>query len=142
MIMERQDLRKAGLKITLPRLKVLEILEHSKQRHLSAEDVYKALLEMGEEIGLATVYRVLTQFEGAGLVSRLNIDGGHAVFELEDGEHHDHLFCVKCNRIIEFYDEVIEERQKAIAKANGFEMTDHSLYIYGICNREDCKKER
>ncbi|WP_413466493.1 MULTISPECIES: ferric iron uptake transcriptional regulator [unclassified Methylophaga] len=142
MIMERQDLRKAGLKITLPRLKVLEILEHSKQRHLSAEDVYKALLEMGEEIGLATVYRVLTQFEGAGLVSRLNIDGGHAVFELEDGEHHDHLFCVKCNRIIEFYDEVIEERQREIAKANGFEMTDHSLYIYGICNREDCKKER
>lgn len=138
--MERQDLRKAGLKITLPRLKVLEILEHSKQRHLSAEDVYKALLEMGEEIGLATVYRVLTQFEGAGLVSRLNIDGGHAVFELEDGEHHDHLFCVKCNRIIEFYDEVIEERQREIAKANGFEMTDHSLYIYGICNREDCKK--
>lgn len=140
--MERQDLRKAGLKITLPRLKVLEILEHSKQRHLSAEDVYKALLEMGEEIGLATVYRVLTQFEGAGLVSRLNIDGGHAVFELEDGEHHDHLFCVKCNRIIEFYDEVIEERQREIAKVNGFEMTDHSLYIYGICNREDCKKER
>ena len=140
--MERQDLRKAGLKITLPRLKVLEILEHSKQRHLSAEDVYKALLEMGEEIGLATVYQVLTQFEGAGLVSRLNIDGGHAVFELEDGEHHDHLFCVKCNRIIEFYDEVIEERQREIAKANGFEMTDHSLYIYGICNREDCKKER
>ena len=140
--MERQDLRKAGLKITLPRLKVLEILEHSKQRHLSAEDVYKALLEMGEEIGLATVYRVLTQFEGAGLVSRLNIDGGHAVFELEDGEHHDHLFCVKCNRIIEFYDEVIEERQKAIAKANGFEMTDHSLYIYGIFNREDCNKDR
>ncbi len=140
--MERQDLRKAGLKITLPRLKVLEILEHSKQRHLSAEDVYKALLEMGEEIGLATVYRVLTQFEGAGLVSRLNIDGGHAVFELEDGEHHDHLFCVKCNRIIEFYDEVIEERQREIAKANGFEMTDHSLYIYGICNRDDCKKER
>ncbi|MCL5974669.1 MAG: ferric iron uptake transcriptional regulator [Gammaproteobacteria bacterium] len=141
-MMERQDLRKAGLKITLPRLKVLEILEHSKQRHLSAEDVYKALLEMGEEIGLATVYRVLTQFEGAGLVSRLNIDGGHAVFELEDGEHHDHLFCVKCNRIIEFYDEVIEERQKAIAKANGFEMTDHSLYIYGICNREECRNER
>ena len=97
---------------------------------------------MGEEIGLATVYRVLTQFEGAGLVSRLNIDGGHAVFELEDGAHHDHLFCVKCNRIIEFYDEVIEERQRAIAKANGFEMTDHSLYIYGICNREDCQKER
>jgi|SRR5690554_58603 len=140
--MERHDLRKAGLKITLPRLKVMEILEHSKQRHLSAEDVYKALLEMGEEIGLATVYRVLTQFESAGLVSRLNIDGGHAVFELEDGEHHDHLFCVKCNRIIEFYDDVIEERQKAIAKANNFEMTDHSLYIYGICSNEECQKDR
>ncbi|MCC5796317.1 MAG: ferric iron uptake transcriptional regulator [Methylophaga sp.] len=140
--MERQDLRKAGLKITLPRLKVLEILENSKQRHLSAEDVYKALLEMGEEIGLATVYRVLTQFEGAGLVSRLNIDGGHAVFELDDGDHHDHLFCVNCNRIIEFYDEVIEQRQRAIAESNGFEMTDHSLYIYGVCNREECKKER
>lgn len=140
--MERQELRKAGLKVTLPRLKVLEILQTSEKRHLSAEDVYKALLEMGEEIGLATVYRVLTQFETAGLVLRLNIDGGHAVFELEDGEHHDHLFCVKCNRIIEFYDDVIEERQKAIAKENDFEMTDHSLYIYGICNREECKKER
>jgi Fur family ferric uptake transcriptional regulator len=140
--MERQDLRKAGLKVTLPRLKVLEILETAEQRHMSAEDVYKALLEMGEEIGLATVYRVLTQFEGAGLVSRLNIEGGHAVFELESGEHHDHLFCVKCNRIIEFYDEVIEERQKAIAKEKGFEMTDHSLYIYGICNNEDCKNDR
>lgn len=140
--MKRNDLRKAGLKITLPRLKVMEILTHSKQRHLSAEDVYKALLEMGEEIGLATVYRVLTQFEGAGLVSRLNIDGGHAVFELEDGEHHDHLYCVKCSRIIEFYDEVIEERQEAIAKANNFEMTDHSLYIYGICDREECQNDR
>lgn len=131
--MERQDLRKAGLKVTLPRLKVLEILEHSEQRHLSAEDVYKALLEMDEEIGLATVYRVLTQFESAGLVSRLSIEGGHAVFELVDGDHHDHLFCVKCNAIEEFCDDVIEERQKAIAKQYGFEMTDHSLYIYGIC---------
>src|SRR5690554_3146129 len=132
-IMERQDLRKAGLKVTLPRLKVLEILETSEQRHMSAEDVYKALLEMGEEIGLATVYRVLTQFEGAGLISRLSIEGGHAVFELEDGGHHDHLFCVKCNRIEEFVDEVIEQRQLAIAEQHGFEMTDHSLYIYGIC---------
>lgn len=136
--MESQDLRKAGLKVTLPRLKVLEIMEHSLQRHMSAEDVYKALLEMGEEIGLATVYRVLTQFEGAGLVSRLSIEGGHAVFELEDGDHHDHLFCVKCNRIEEFCDEVIEQRQKVIAKENGFEMTDHSLYIYGIC--KSCQK--
>ena len=136
--MESQDLRKAGLKVTLPRLKVLEIMEHSAQRHMSAEDVYKALLEMGEEIGLATVYRVLTQFEGAGLVSRLSIEGGHAVFELEDGDHHDHLFCVKCSRIEEFCDEVIEQRQKVIAKENGFEMTDHSLYIYGIC--KSCQK--
>ncbi|PHS26851.1 MAG: ferric iron uptake transcriptional regulator [Methylophaga sp.] len=132
--MESQDLRKAGLKVTLPRLKVLEILETSEQRHLSAEDVYKAMLAMGEEIGLATVYRVLTQFEGAGLVSRLSIDGGHAVFELQDGPHHDHLLCVRCNKIEEFIDEVIEQRQHEIAKKKGFEMTDHSLYIYGICH--------
>jgi Fur family ferric uptake transcriptional regulator len=140
MSMERQDLRKAGLKVTLPRLKVLEILEVTEQRHLSAEDVYKALLESGEEIGLATVYRVLTQFEGAGLVSRLSIDGGHAVFELENGEHHDHLLCVSCGEIQEFVDEVIEERQHAIAKEKGFQMTEHSLYIYGICKR--CQEER
>lgn len=131
--MESQELRNAGLKVTLPRLKILEILETSEQRHMSAEDVYKALLEMGEEIGLATVYRVLTQFESAGLVSRLNIEGGHAVFEMEDGSHHDHLLCVRCHRIEEFIDEVIEQRQLAIAKEKGFEMTDHSLYIYGIC---------
>ena len=136
--MESQDLRKAGLKVTLPRLKVLEILEKTEQRHLSAEDVYKALLAMGEEIGLATVYRVLTQFEDAGLVSRLSIDGGHAVFELEDGIHHDHLLCVRCNRIEEFTDEVIEERQRAIAVEKGFEMTDHALYICGIC--QQCQK--
>ena len=140
MSMERQDLRKAGLKVTLPRLKVLEILEVSEQRHLSAEDVYKALLESGEEIGLATVYRVLTQFEGAGLVSRLSIDGGHAVFELEDGAHHDHLLCVSCNQIEEFVDDVIEERQHVIAKEKGFQMTEHSLYIYGICKR--CQEEK
>lgn len=132
--MESQDLRKAGLKVTLPRLKVLEILEQAEQRHLSAEDVYKALLETGEEIGLATVYRVLTQFEGAGIVAKLSIEGGHAVFELEDGAHHDHLLCVRCNRIAEFVDPVIEERQHAIAAENGFKMTEHSLYIYGICH--------
>lgn len=136
--MESQDLRKAGLKVTLPRLKVLEILETTKQRHLSAEDVYKALLDMGEEIGLATVYRVLTQFESAGLVSRLSIDGGHAVFEIEDGTHHDHMLCVRCNGIQEFTDEVIEERQRAIAVEKGFDMTDHSLYIYGVCKQ--CQK--
>ncbi|RKZ87129.1 MAG: ferric iron uptake transcriptional regulator [Gammaproteobacteria bacterium] len=138
--MESQDLRKAGLKVTLPRLKVLEILETADHRHLSAEDVYKAMLEMGEEIGLATVYRVLTQFEGAGLVSRLSIEGGHAVFELEDGSHHDHLLCVRCHRIEEFVDEVIEQRQQVIAAEKGFEMTDHSLYIYGVCKH--CQKEK
>jgi len=140
MTMERQDLKKAGLKITLPRLKVLEILEVSDLRHMSAEDVYKALLESGEEIGLATVYRVLTQFEDAGLVSRLSIDGGHAVFELEDGIHHDHLLCVSCNQIEEFVDEVIEQRQRAIAEDKGFKMTEHSLYIYGIC--KSCQAEK
>lgn len=139
IIMERQDLRKAGLKVTLPRLKVLEIMEKSELRHMSAEDVYKALLDMGEEIGLATVYRVLTQFEGAGLVSRLSIEGGHAVFELQDGHHHDHLLCVRCNKIEEFFDDVIEQRQRAIAAEKGFEMTDHSLYIYGICKA--CQQE-
>lgn len=138
--MESQDLRKAGLKVTLPRLKVLEVLETSDHRHMSAEDVYKAMLEMGEEIGLATVYRVLTQFEGAGLVSRLSIEGGHAVFELEDGSHHDHLLCVRCHRIEEFVDEVIEQRQQAIAADKGFEMTDHSLYIYGVCKH--CQQEK
>ena len=138
--MESQDLRKAGLKVTLPRLKVLEILETASTRHLSAEDVYKSLLGMGEDIGLATVYRVLTQFESAGLVSRLSIDSGHAVFELEDGTHHDHLLCVRCNRIEEFTDEVIEQRQRAIAIEKGFDMTDHSLYIYGVC--AECQKEK
>lgn len=137
--MESQDLRKAGLKVTLPRLKVLEILETADHRHLSAEDVYKAMLEMGEEIGLATVYRVLTQFEGAGLVSRLSIEGGHAVFELEDGSHHDHLLCIRCHRIEEFVDEVIEQRQQVIAADKNFEMTDHSLYIYGVCKH--CRQQ-
>lgn len=137
--MESQDLRKAGLKVTLPRMKVLEILEQAEQRHMSAEDVYKALLESGEEIGLATVYRVLTQFEGAGLLSRLSIEGGHAVFELIDGDHHDHLLCVSCNKIEEFVDEVIEQRQRDIAQEKGFKMTEHSLYIYGIC--KDCQAE-
>ncbi len=131
--MESQDLKKAGLKATLPRLKILDILEHSRQRHLSAEDVYKALLEGGEDVGLATVYRVLTQFEAAGLVRRHHFDEGHSVFELELGEHHDHILCVKCGRVDEFYDETIEDRQQAIASKAGYSMTDHSLYIYGIC---------
>lgn len=136
--MESQDLKKAGLKATLPRLKILSILEGSQTRHMSAEDVYKALLESGEEVGLATVYRVLTQFEAAGLVTRHHFEGGHSVFELNQGEHHDHILCIKCGRVDEFVDSVIEERQRRIAEDAGYTITDHSLYIYGIC--ADCQK--
>ncbi|MGD8483738.1 MAG: ferric iron uptake transcriptional regulator [Thioalkalispiraceae bacterium] len=137
--MESQDLQKVGLKATLPRLKILKFLEDTEHRHMSAEDVYKAMLEQGEDIGLATIYRVLTQFESAGLVTRHHFEGGHSVFELDQGSHHDHILCVKCGRVDEFFDETIEERQKAIAKEKGYAITDHSLYIYGIC--PDCQKE-
>ncbi|MFC3908645.1 ferric iron uptake transcriptional regulator [Legionella dresdenensis] len=130
---ESQQLKDAGLKITMPRLKVLQILEQSADHHLSAENVYKALLDMGEDVGLATVYRVLTQFEAAGLVSRHNFEGGHSVFELSQGEHHDHLVCVKCGKVEEFIDEIIEQRQKLIAEQANFKMTDHALNIYGLC---------
>jgi len=131
--MESADIKKAGLKVTLPRIKILEIMEKSEMRHLSAEDVYKHLLEEGEEVGLATVYRVLTQFESAGLVSRHHFDEGHSVFELNQGSHHDHIVCVKCGKVEEFVDETIEQRQKDIAADAGFQITDHCLYIYGIC---------
>ena len=127
---QRQELRKAGLKVTLPRLKILEILESSKQRHLSAEGIYKDLLESGEEIGLATVYRVLTQFESAGLVHRHNFEGGHSVFELDDGEHHDHMVCVDSGEVIEFYSEEIERIQHEIAEKHGYELLDHNLVLY------------
>ncbi len=137
--MESQDLKKAGLKATLPRLKILNILEKSRLRHMSAEDVYKALMETGEDVGLATVYRVLTQFESAGLVRRHHFEGGHSVFELDHGKHHDHILCIKCGRVDEFMDETIEERQRAIARKAGYDMTDHSLYIYGVCT--DCQKK-
>lgn len=137
--MESQDIRKAGLKVTLPRMKILDMLEHNAGRHLSAEDVYKDLLEAGEEIGLATVYRVLTQFEAAGLVSRLHFEGGHSVFELNQGRHHDHILCVKCGRVDEFVDETIEQRQRVIAEEKGYQITDHSLHIYGVC--AVCQKE-
>lgn len=132
--MESKDIRNAGLKVTLPRLKILDMLETEKNRHLSAEDMYKALLEDGEEIGLATVYRVLTQFETAGLVNRHHFEGGNSVFELNQGEHHDHILCVKCGRVDEFFDEIIEERQSLVAKKMGYKMTDHSLYVYGTCS--------
>lgn len=132
--MDNQDLKNAGLKVTLPRLKILEILEKADPHHMSAEDVYKTLLESGDDVGLATVYRVLTQFEAAGLVKRHNFEGDHAVFEIEHGQHHDHLVCMKCGRVDEFIDEVIEKRQEVIAKRSNFKMTDHSLTIYGICH--------
>ncbi len=130
---ETQDLKDAGLKITLPRIKILQILESSEVRHVSAEDVYKMLLVNDEEIGLATVYRVLTQFEDAGLVIRHHFEGGHSVFEIAPDSHHDHLVCVKCGRVEEFEDDEIENRQLAIAKAKGFELTDHKLNLYGLC---------
>jgi len=130
---EEQGLKDAGLKITAPRLKILQLLESTSVRHVSAEDVYKLLLENGEEIGLATVYRVLTQFEDAGLVARHHFEGGHSVFELSPDQHHDHIVCVKCGKVEEFNDVEIERRQKMIAEKLGFELTDHDLNMYGLC---------
>ena len=127
---QRQELRKAGLKITLPRLKILEILEGARQRHMSAEDIYKDLLDSGEEIGLATVYRVLTQFEDAGLVTRHNFEGGSSVFEFDDGEHHDHMVCVETGDVIEFVNDDIERLQHEIAEQYGYEIVDHNLVLY------------
>jgi Fur family ferric uptake transcriptional regulator len=129
--METADIKNAGLKVTLPRMKILELLEGSNDRHLKAEDIYKMLLDSGEEIALATVYRVLTQFETAGLVTRHHFDGGHAVFELDDGEHHDHLVDISTGRVVEFYDEIIEQRQKEIAEKYGFTITEHTMVLYG-----------
>ncbi len=136
--MEGKDLRKAGLKVTLPRLKILEILESSQTRHLSAEDTYRSLLESNEDIGLATVYRVLTQFEAAGLVTRHHFEDGMAVFEINHGTHHDHIVCLDCGRVEEFMDTGIEDRQGSVAKKLGFEIRDHSLIIYGHCVRQNC----
>ncbi|MDG0979566.1 MAG: ferric iron uptake transcriptional regulator [Halieaceae bacterium] len=132
MSFENQELKKAGLKVTLPRLKIMQILEASSEQgqHMSAEDVYKALLEAEEEVGLATVYRVLTQFESAGLVARHNFETGHSVYEIAKGEHHDHMVCVDTGEVIEFTDPVIEERQHQIAKEHGFDLEDHSLVLY------------
>ena len=130
---ESQQLKEAGLKITVPRVKVLQILEQSSEHHLSAEGVYKALLEQDVDVGLATVYRVLTQFEAAGLVIRHHFEGDHSVFELSQGEHHDHLVCIKCGKVEEFIDKIIEDRQKMIAEQAHFKMTAHALNIYGFC---------
>jgi len=138
--LESNDLRNVGLKVTLPRVKILEILEkQTDQRHLSAEQVYKILLSEDEEIGLATVYRVLTQFEAAGLVTRHHFEGGNSIFELNKGNHHDHIVCMKCGKVDEFTDEVIEKRQEDIAEKLGYELTDHSLYLYGFCSQ--CKNK-
>jgi Fur family ferric uptake transcriptional regulator len=130
---ENQELRKAGLKVTLPRVKILQILESSDTKHLSAEDVYKALIDADEDVGLATVYRVLTQFESAGLVVRHHFEGGSSVFELTTLDHHDHIVCQSCGSVEEFFDEVIEAQQEKIAKKYGFKITDHSMYLYGVC---------
>lgn len=136
--MESSDLRSAGLKVTLPRVKILEILEkQTSDRHLSAEKVYKILLKEGEEIGLATVYRVLTQFETAGLVTRHHFEGGNSVFELNLGSHHDHIVCMKCGKVDEFTDSVIEKHQEQVAEKLGYKLTDHSLCLYGFCS--NCK---
>ena len=137
--METQDLRNVGLKVTLPRVKILQILEKQiNVRHLTAEQVYKILLSEDEEIGLATVYRVLTQFEAAGLVIRHQFEGGNSIFELATGDHHDHILCMKCGRVDEFSDEIIETRQKEVAQELGYELTDHGLYLYGFCPK--CKQ--
>lgn len=132
MSIENQELRKAGLKVTLPRVKILQLLEQaeSENQHFSAEDVYRALMESGEDVGLATVYRVLTQFEAAGLVTRHNFETGHSVFELEKGDHHDHIVCMETGAVIEFFDEVIESRQRQLVAERGFELVDHSLVLY------------
>ncbi len=135
--MESADIKNAGLKVTLPRMKILELLETSEDRHLKAEDIYKMLLDSGEEIALATVYRVLTQFETAGLVTRHHFDGGHAVFEINDGEHHDHLVDISTGKVVEFYDEVIEQRQKEIAARHNFTITEHTMILYGHFNDQD-----
>jgi Fur family ferric uptake transcriptional regulator len=135
---EIKDLRTTGLKTTLPRLKVLELFQTSKTRHMTAEDVYKLLLSENADIGLATVYRVLTQFEQAGLLERHHFEGGRAVFELNEGTHHDHLVCLQCGKVEEFFDAEIEKRQHKIAKDRGFNLHDHSLYLYADCTKIPC----
>jgi Fur family ferric uptake transcriptional regulator len=139
---ESNDLRNAGLKVTLPRLKILDILADGSARHMSAEDIYKKLLVSNEDIGLATVYRVLTQFEAAGLVTRHHFEGGMAVFELNQGAHHDHIVCVDCGKVEEFMDGGIEERQHAVAKRLGFEISDHALILYGHCRKPNCPNQK
>ncbi len=137
---QNKELKKAGLKVTLPRLKILQILQDPANQHISAEDVYKILIDQGEEIGLATVYRVLNQFDDAGILNRHHFEGGKSVFEISHKEHHDHLVCLKCGKVIEFEDDVIEQRQIEIAERNNIKLTHHSLYLYGECKDGTCDK--
>ena len=135
---QNKELKKAGLKVTLPRLKILEILQQPNNQHISAEDVYKILLEQDEDIGLATVYRVLNQFDDSGILIRHHFEGGKSVFEISHKEHHDHLVCLRCGKVVEFEDPVIERRQLEVAEQNNMKLTHHSLYMYGECNDENC----
>lgn len=132
------ELKNTGLKVTLPRLKILEIFQNGDQRHMTAEDVYRVLLQDGSDVGLATVYRVLAQFEQAGILSRNHFESGKAVYELDQGAHHDHLVCLDCGRVEEFFDAQIERRQKAVAQAKGFDIADHTLSLYAHCTRQNC----
>ena len=132
------ELKSSGLKATLPRIKILEVFQRASQRHMTAEDVYKALLTEGADVGLATVYRVLMQFEQAGLLTRSHFESGKSVFELNEGQHHDHLVCLTCGRVEEFYDADIEARQRAVAQARGFALQDHTLALYAACTKSDC----
>ena len=133
-----KELRNQGLKVTVPRLKVLDLFKHSPDRHLTAEDVYRKLLDEHSDVGLATVYRVLTQFEQAGLLQRTHFEGGKAVYELNEGTHHDHLVCQQCGRVEEFYDAEIEKRQNDVARLKGFEIADHALSLYAHCTKNPC----
>jgi Fur family ferric uptake transcriptional regulator len=139
--LETNDLRKAGLKVTLPRMKILDSLGAAQPRHMSAEDIYRRLLDTHEDIGLATVYRVLTQFEAAGLVERHHFEGATAVFELNEGAHHDHIVCMDCGRVEEFIDGNIEKRQHDIARSKGYALSDHSMILYGRCQKADCPEK-
>ena len=133
------ELKHSGLKATLPRIKILEVFQHSQRRHMTAEDVFKALLGEGADIGLATVYRVLMQFEQAGLLTRSNFESGKAVFEINEGQHHDHLVCLDCGRVEEFYDAQIEQRQREVTVSRGFELQEHSLALYARCTKTACE---
>jgi Fur family ferric uptake transcriptional regulator len=137
-----EDLKSSGLKATLPRLKILEVFERGERRHMSAEDVYRALIAEGSDIGLATVYRVLMQFEQAGLLTRSNFESGRSVFELNEGQHHDHLVCLSCGRVEEFFDPEIEQRQRVVAQQHGFELQEHTLALYATCAKVDCEHRR